>query len=194
MRLGALGQGVFVVAFYALRSAFEHVTERVTARRSWGGDAMPPLTFIGVSLHTLVLSLVLLPSIKHPLVFAALIGLDVVENAYCLYSLWVSAKKTGAGAGMAAVAPAAGDGGVGRTRSSLRRGSSTANVVAIARTMSQTGVAAEKRRQVRGRAHAHTREYAQRVSMCLGTRGQFGCVPHIHVLDDTLGFTQSRAL
>ena len=116
---------------------------------------MPPLTFFGVSLHELVLSLVLLPSIKHPLVFAALVGLDVVENAYCLYSLWVSAKKTGAGAGMAAVAPAAAAGGVRHTRT-LRRGSSTASVSAIAKAMSRAGVAPENRRQVCGHAHAHT--------------------------------------
>ena len=160
---------MFVVAFYVLRSAYEHATERVTARRSWGGDAMPPLTFFGVSTHTLVLSVVLLPSIKHPLVFAALVGLDVVENAYCLYSLWVSAKKTGAGAGMAAVAPAAGAGGVGHTRS-LRRGSSTARVVAIARAMSQAGVAPENRHQVCGHTRTRTRKPAQKVSIRLGAQ------------------------
>ena len=53
---------------------------------TFGSDKLPFLSFYGVMLHEICLS-VMITSIKHPLVFVTLVLADVFENAFCLWSL-----------------------------------------------------------------------------------------------------------
>ena len=54
--------------------------------KSFGSDGMPVICLAGVGMHEVCLTL-MMTSISHPLIFAMLILCDVLENAYCLWSL-----------------------------------------------------------------------------------------------------------
>ena len=78
--------------FFAMRAIYEYIVELVTAR-AYGSDGLPVMSFFGVALHEICLS-VMITSVKHPAVFCTLLASDVLENAYCLYSLHAAMQRT----------------------------------------------------------------------------------------------------
>ena len=78
-------QACLIPVFFALRSWFEYKSD-IAITNTFGSDKLPFLSFGGVMLHEICLS-VMITSIKHPLVFITLVLADVFENAFCLWSL-----------------------------------------------------------------------------------------------------------
>ncbi len=78
-------QACLIPVFFAFRSWFEYQAD-ATITKTYGSDKLPYLSFYGVMLHEICLS-VMITSIKHPLVFVTLVLADVFENAFCLWSL-----------------------------------------------------------------------------------------------------------
>ncbi len=78
-------QACLIPVFFALRSWFEYQADAAITNK-YGSDKLPFLSFYGVMLHEICLS-VMITSIKHPLVFVTLVLADVFENAFCLWSL-----------------------------------------------------------------------------------------------------------
>jgi len=83
--VNAIGQAVIVPLFFTIRFLFETYIERVVAPH-FSADKMPPLIIFGVFVHEVCLSL-MLSSLEHVAVLGVLIGADVLENAYCLWSV-----------------------------------------------------------------------------------------------------------
>ena len=78
-------QACLIPVFFALRSWYEYTADTAITN-TYGSDKLPTLSFMGVMLHEISLS-VMITSIKHPLVFVTLVLADVFENAFCLWSL-----------------------------------------------------------------------------------------------------------
>ena len=78
--------------FFGLRASYEYAIDMATSRH-FGSDALPVVSFAAVCTHEICLS-IMLTSIKHPLVFVTLVLADVCENAFCLYSLYQTVRKT----------------------------------------------------------------------------------------------------
>ena len=78
-------QACLIPVFFAIRSWYEYKAD-ATITNTFGSDKLPSLSFVGVMLHEICLS-VMITSIKHPLVFVTLVLADVFENAFCLWSL-----------------------------------------------------------------------------------------------------------
>ena len=78
-------QACLIPVFFVLRSWYEYEVD-ATVTNTYGSDKLPYLSFTGVMLHEICLS-VMMSSIKHPLVFVTLILADLFENAFCLWSL-----------------------------------------------------------------------------------------------------------
>ena len=83
-------QACLIPVFFAIRSGYEYTVDAAITNK-YGSDKLPYLSFYGVMLHEICLS-VMITSIKHPLVFVTLVLADVFENAFCLWSL--SRSKT----------------------------------------------------------------------------------------------------
>ena len=75
-------QACLIPVFFAFRSWYEYQADAVITN-TFGSDKFPFLSFYGVMLHEICLS-VMITSIKHPLVFVTLVFADVFENAFCL--------------------------------------------------------------------------------------------------------------
>ena len=71
--------------FFIIRAAFEYIVDIITCN-TFGSDGMAAINFGGVLMHEVCLS-VMITSIKHPLVFVSLVMSDVLENAFCMWSL-----------------------------------------------------------------------------------------------------------
>ena len=78
-------QACLIPVFFGFRSWYEYKVDAVITDK-YGSDKLPFMSFSGVMLHEICLS-VMITSIKHPLVFVALVLSDVFENAFCLWSL-----------------------------------------------------------------------------------------------------------
>ena len=78
--------------FFIIRAGFEYGADVITSQ-TFGSDGMPAINFVGVTMHEVCLS-VMITSIKHPLVFVALILSDVMENSFCLFGLWRNTRKS----------------------------------------------------------------------------------------------------
>ena len=78
-------QACLIPVFFALRSWFEYKSDDAITK-TYGSDNLPFLSFMGVMLHEICLS-VMITSIKHPFVFVTLVLADVLENSFCLWSL-----------------------------------------------------------------------------------------------------------
>ena len=78
-------QACLIPVFFAIRSGYEYKVDAAITN-TFGSDKLPFLSFGGVMLHEICLS-VMITSIKHPLVFVTLVLADVFENAFCLWSL-----------------------------------------------------------------------------------------------------------
>ncbi len=85
---GIFIQALLIPVFFIVRAGFEYGADAITSR-TFGSDGMPPLNFAGVLMHEICLS-VMITSIKHPLVFASLVLSDVLENTFCLWSVFIS--------------------------------------------------------------------------------------------------------
>ena len=85
-------QACLIPVFFAFRSWFEYTSD-ATITNTYGSDKLPFLSFMGVLLHEICLS-VMITSIK-PLVFVTLVLADVFENAFCLWSLSRSKVSSG---------------------------------------------------------------------------------------------------
>lgn len=85
-------QALLIPVFFILRAGFEYGADALTSDM-FGSDGMPVINLAGVLMHEICLS-VMITSIKHPLVFASLILSDVLENSFCLYSLWRNSRRT----------------------------------------------------------------------------------------------------
>jgi len=82
---GAFVQVFIVLGFFCMRAAYEYAIDRVTSYH-FGSDALPLVNFAAVAIHEICLSL-MLTNVKHPIVFVTLVTADILENAYCLWSL-----------------------------------------------------------------------------------------------------------
>eukprot|EP00940_MAST-03C_sp_MAST-3C-sp2_P002698 g2698.t1 len=90
----AVLQCVLIPIFFVVRTAYIALIDSV-AGGQFGSDKLPPLHFLGVALHEMVLT-VMISNVKHPIVFIVLVLFDVGENLYCLWSLWrVAARRSG---------------------------------------------------------------------------------------------------
>ena len=74
-----------------MRATYEYAIDRATSYH-FGSDGLPVVSFGSVSIHEICLSL-MLTNIKHPIVFVTLIMADILENAFCLWSLYRSRAK-----------------------------------------------------------------------------------------------------
>ena len=74
-----------------MRATYEYAIDRATSYH-FGSDGLPVMSFGSVSIHEICLSL-MLTNIKHPIVFVTLIMADILENAFCLWSLYRSRAK-----------------------------------------------------------------------------------------------------
>ena len=72
--------------FFVLRASYEYGADIMTSK-TFGSDGMPVICMGGVGMHEICLTL-MMTSISHPLIFGMLVLCDVVENAYCLWSLY----------------------------------------------------------------------------------------------------------
>jgi hypothetical protein len=82
---GVTVQSCIVPIFFILRASFEYAADAMTSK-TFGSDGLPVICCGGVALHEVTLTL-MMTSISHPSIFGMLILCDVVENAYCLWSL-----------------------------------------------------------------------------------------------------------
>ena len=83
---GTFIQALLIPMFFIIRAGFEYGADVITSQ-TFGSDGMPAINFVGVTMHEVCLS-VMITSIKHPLVFVALILSDVMENSFCLFGLF----------------------------------------------------------------------------------------------------------
>jgi hypothetical protein len=90
---GVVLQACLVPVFFGLRMWFEYKADAAITS-TYGSDKLPFLSFGGVMLHEISLS-VMITSIKHPLVFTTLVLADVFENIFCLWSLSHSKSSSG---------------------------------------------------------------------------------------------------
>ena len=78
-------QTCIVPLFFILRASYEYAADVMTST-TFGSDGMPVICLAGVAMHEICLTL-MMTSISHPLIFGMLILCDILENAYCLWSL-----------------------------------------------------------------------------------------------------------
>lgn len=90
---GIFVQSILVLVFFALRTCYEIAADSITTK-TFGSDAMPVVSFGGVCMHEICLSF-MMTSINHPLVFTILVLADVLENTFCLYSLYRTVSSIG---------------------------------------------------------------------------------------------------
>jgi hypothetical protein len=79
-------QSCIIPLFFIQRASYEYGADAMTSK-TFGSDGMPVICLIGVALHEICLTL-MMTSISHPSIFGMLILCDVVENTYCLWSLY----------------------------------------------------------------------------------------------------------
>jgi len=82
---GVVAQSCVVPLFFILRSLYEYGADALTSK-TFGSDGLPVICCGGVAMHEVCLTF-MMTRISHPLIFAMLILCDVLENAYCLWSL-----------------------------------------------------------------------------------------------------------
>ena len=82
---GVVVQACLVPVFFFLKMWYEYTADGVLTK-SFGSDMYPPVAMFGAMFNEAVLS-VMITNVKSPFVFAVLLLADVVENAFCFYSL-----------------------------------------------------------------------------------------------------------
>ena len=84
-------QACIVPIFFVLRASYEYGADAMTSK-TFGSDGLPVICLGGVALHEVCLTL-MMTSISHPLIFIMLILCDILENAFCLWSLHRTLRK-----------------------------------------------------------------------------------------------------
>ena len=82
---GVVVQACLVPVFFFLKMWYEYTADGVLTK-SFGSDMYPRIAMYGAMFNEAVLS-VMITNVKSPFVFAVLLLADVVENAFCFYSL-----------------------------------------------------------------------------------------------------------
>eukprot|EP00940_MAST-03C_sp_MAST-3C-sp2_P003174 g3174.t1 len=88
---GVVVQACMIPLFYMLRSGYEIFADTTTAELL-GSDIIPVVASLGTTFHEVCLSF-MITNVKHWIVFVVLILADVVENLYCLVSLWLTTRS-----------------------------------------------------------------------------------------------------